>query len=151
MRDVRDLLHAVSITEEHHDKLEGSCQWIEDREDYRTWIRTESQDDLTRTYRPSFFWVQAHPGAGKTVLSAHVAAQLSHSRLPHSSHFFHFGKKSAQTLAGMLRSVALQMAQNNAAMREKLANVYVSGSSFDRDDARAVWQKVFVGGIFQVH
>ena len=151
MRDVQDLLRATAVFEEHHDKLEGSCQWIEDREDFRAWIGEECRSGLTRVHRPSFFWVQAHPGAGKTVLSAHVAAQLSHFRLPHASHFFHFGKKSAQSLTGMLLSIALQMAQNNSAIRKKLAEVLALGASFDRDDARAVWQKVFVGGIFQVH
>jgi hypothetical protein len=133
MQDVRDLLRAIYITEEHHDQVEGSCQWIEDREDYRTWIGAESKGEIMRIYRPSIFWVQAHPGAGKTVLSSHVVAQLSHFQLPHASHFFHFGKKSAQTLASMLQSIALQMAHNNAAIREKLASVYA------------------VGGIFQVH
>jgi hypothetical protein len=151
MQDVRDLLRAIYITEEHHDQVEGSCQWIEDREDYRTWMGAGSKGKIMRIYRPSIFWVQAHPGAGKTVLLTHVAAQLSHFQLPQASHFFHFGKKSAQTLASMLRSIALQMAHNNAAIREKLASVYAVGSLFDRDHARAVWQKVFVGGIFQVH
>jgi hypothetical protein len=150
MRDVQDLLRATAVFEEHHDKLEGSCQWIEDREDFRAWIGQECSNGLTRLHRPSFFWVQAHPGAGKTVLSAHVAAQLSHFRLPHASYFFHFGKKSAQSLAGMLQSVALQMAQNNSLIRERLAQVHAIGASFDRDDAHAVWQKVFVGGVFQV-
>jgi hypothetical protein len=151
MRDIQDLLRATTVFEEHHDKLEGSCRWIEDREDFRVWIGEQCSNGLTRVYRPSFFWVHAHPGAGKTVLSAHVAAQLSHFRLPHASYFFHFGKKSAQSLAGMLQSVALQMAQNNSAIRTRLAEVHALGASFDRDDARAVWQKVFVGGIFQVY
>jgi hypothetical protein len=43
------------------------------------------------------------------------------------------------------------MAHNNTAIRKRLVDVHALGASFDRDDARAVWQKVFVGGIFQVH
>jgi hypothetical protein len=150
MRDVHELLRVLYVPEEHHDKLEGSCEWIEDREDYRAWIGAESRDQLRQTYRPLIFWVQAHPGAGKTVLATHVISQLSHFRLSHASYFFHFGKKSAQSLAGLLQSLALQMASVDPSIREKLVEIHATGSSFDLDDARTVWQKIFVGGIFQV-
>jgi hypothetical protein len=150
MRDVQDLLRVLYVPEEHHDKLEGSCEWIEDREDFQAWIGAESGNEPRQTYRPSIFWVQAHPGAGKTVLAAHIVSQLSHFRLPHASYFFHFGKKSAQSLAGLLQSLALQMAIANPSIREKLVEIHTTGSSFDLDDARTVWQKIFIGGIFQV-
>jgi hypothetical protein len=150
MRDVEDLLHVQYVPEEHHDKLEGSCQWIEEREDFRTWIGAEHRDKTAGAHRPSIFWVQAQPGAGKTVLATHVISQLAHFRLPHASHLFHFGKKSAQSLAGLLQSLALQMASANEKIRAKLADIHANTSSFDQDDARAIWHKIFLGGIFQV-
>jgi hypothetical protein len=150
MRDIQELLRVLYVPEEHHDKLQGSCQWIEDREDFQTWIRADSRDNSARAFRPSIFWVQASPGAGKTILAAHVVSQLRHFRLAHASYFFHFGKKSAHSLAGLLRSLALQMASANRAIREKLVELHTIRASFDQDDARAVWTKIFIGGIFQV-
>lgn len=151
MQDVRDLLGISHVPEEHHDKLEGSCEWIEEREDFRTWIGSNTNIRPGKSYRPSLYWVQAHPGAGKTVLAAHVVSQLSHFRLPHASYFFHFGKKSAQSLAGLLQSLALQMAIIDPVVRGKLSELYTTGSSVDYDDARALWQNIFVGGIFKVN
>jgi hypothetical protein len=150
MRDIQELLGILYVSEEHHDKLEGSCQWIEQREDFQTWIRAESRDTSARTFRPSIFWVQASPGAGKTVLAAHVVSKLRHFRLAHASYFFHFGERSAHSLAGLLQSLALQMASINAEIREKLVELYTIGALYDRDDARAIWTKIFIGGIFQV-
>ncbi|KAF2133160.1 hypothetical protein P153DRAFT_331614 [Dothidotthia symphoricarpi CBS 119687] len=150
MGEIQDLLRVTYISEEHHDKLEGSCQWIEDRDDFRTWIGMESRDVSSRLYRPSIFWVQANPGAGKTVLAAHVISQLEHSRLAYASYFFHLGEKSAQSLAGLLKSLAFQMANTNATIRTKLAQIHAIGASFDQDDARAIWTRIFMGGLFQV-
>jgi len=150
MRDVEDLLRVQYVPEEHHDKLEGSCRWIEDRKDFQTWIGAEQVDKTARTYRPSIFWVQAQAGAGKTVLAAHVISQLAHFRLSHASHFFHFGKKSTQSLASLLQSLALQMAHDNEEIRGKLAEIHATASSFDQDGAHAIWHKIFLGGIFQV-
>lgn len=150
MRDIQDLLQVRYVPEEHHDKLEGSCQWIEDREDFRTWIGGKSSDRSGQVQRPSILWVQAHPGAGKTVLAAHVIAQLTHFRSPHASYFFHFGKKSAQSLAGLLQSLALQMANTNAAIRQRLTEIHAAGTLFDHDDGRAIWHNIFLGGVFQV-
>jgi hypothetical protein len=151
MRDVEELLGVQYVPEEHHDKLDGSCEWIESREDFQNWIAPAYKDDpCSPIYRPSIFWVQAQPGAGKTVLATHVISHLAHFRLPHALHFFHFGKKSTQSLAGLVRSLALQMANQNAAIRGKLVEIYANASSFDQDDARAIWHKAFIGGIFQV-
>ncbi|KAH8714072.1 hypothetical protein GQ44DRAFT_660589 [Phaeosphaeriaceae sp. PMI808] len=150
MRAVQELLQINYTSEEHYERLEGSCQWIEGRDDFCTWITADFQANSVRAYRPSIFWVQAHPGAGKTVLATHVVSQLSHFRSPHASYFFHFGKKSAQSLAGLLRSLALQMASINVDIRERLAKIHDAETLFDPDDGRAVWQKIFIGGIFQV-
>jgi hypothetical protein len=81
MRDVRDLLRMLYVPEEHHDELEGSCRWIEDREELCAWMGADKGEQLRQTYRQPIFWVQTHPGAGKTVLVAHVVSQLPHFRL----------------------------------------------------------------------
>lgn len=150
MRDVQDLLRVQHVPDEHHDKLEGSCQWIEERDDFQTWVKAEHRDETARIHCPSIFWVQAQPGAGKTVLATHVISQLEHFRLPHASHFFHLGKKSTHSLAGLLQSLALQMAKANEEIRGKLAEIHATTPSFDQDSAHAIWHKIYLGGIFQV-
>lgn len=150
MSGVEELLNIPFLEEENYEKLEGSCQWIEDREDFQTWSGADDTDNTTKECRPSVFWVQAKPGAGKTVLAAHVVSRLRHLQRSYAPYFFHFGIKSAQSLSAMLRALALRMASNETAIRAKLVQLHARGCSFDQDDARAVWIKIFVGGIFQV-
>ena len=46
--------------------------------------------------------------------------------------------------------MAKQMASNNASVREKLAQLYEDGTSLPNDNAHTIWNRVFVGGVFQV-
>ncbi|KAF1851892.1 NACHT and WD domain protein [Cucurbitaria berberidis CBS 394.84] len=150
LRTIREFLGISNLSEEHHEKLEGSCQWVEERQDFQSWINPTSKKEMSGAYVPSIFWVQAPPGAGKSVLATHIIAQLTESRLAHASYFFHFGKKAAQSLTDFLKAMAFQMAVGSAPIREKLAHIFQSGTSFDQDNSRAVWTKIFVGGIFTV-
>jgi hypothetical protein len=138
--------------DEHHDKLDGSCQWIEEREDFQNWRDAFSKVDTNDTnhHVPSIYWVTANPGAGKTVLAAHIISQLEEFGLEHAFHHFHVGKKASQSLAGFMRSMAFQMAVTNAAVRDVLAKLFTDCSTLDEDDAHAVWSRVFRSGILQV-
>ncbi|KAB5572683.1 NACHT and WD domain protein [Coniochaeta sp. 2T2.1] len=133
-------------TDEHQEKLEGSCQWIEQRPDFQQWITPPTE--LKQS--PSIYWVTANPGAGKTVLAAHIVSQFQEYRLPHASFFFQFGKKTTQSLAAALRSIAYDMAKSNTAVRDLLFKLQEDGMTMDHDDARAIWAKVFRAGIFQI-
>jgi hypothetical protein len=136
--------------EAHHDKLEGSCQWIEDREDFKQWRDSANELDTIKRFKPSIYWATANPGAGKTVLVTHVASQLAEFGLQRATYHFQSGKKESQTLAGLLRSVAFQIAVSNSPVRDMLARVSEDPTSFDLDDARAIWSKVFRSGILRV-
>lgn len=46
--------------------------------------------------------------------------------------------------------MAKQMASNNASVREKLAQLCEDGTSLRNDNAHTIWNRVFVGGVFQV-
>lgn len=152
LMSIQSFLGTYSLPDENFESILGSCQWIDEREDFRDWRDAPEGVDSGEdpSHSPSLYWVTAGPGAGKTVLAAHVVAQLKEFRLPVSYYYFHVGKKSSQSLAGFLRSIALQMATSNAAVRDAIAKLPNDGSTLDLDDARAVWLKVFRGAILQV-
>lgn len=153
LRTIQTFLGTSSLPDEHQEKLEGSCEWIDGREDFREWM--DAIDDLDfpnrdENYSPSIYWVNASPGAGKIVLAKHVVSQLEEFRLQHASYHFHVGKKDPQALASFLRSIAYQIATSNAAVRDTVAKLCNDGSTFDQDDSRTIWSKVFRAGILQV-
>lgn len=152
LMSIQGSLGTYSLPDEAFESIPGSCQWIDEREDFRDWRDAPEGFDSGKdpSHSPSLYWVTAGPGAGKTVLAAHVVAQLKEFRLPVSYYYFHVGKKSSQSLAGFLRSMALQMATSNAAVRDTIASLPNDGSTLDLDDARAVWIKIFRGAILQV-
>lgn len=141
--------------DEHYQKVDGSCQWIDEREDYQDW-RDGANDLLAQqapdvqNMNPSIIWVHANPGTGKTVLAAHVISELHEFQVECAYYYFHIGNKAARTLADFLRSIAYQMALSNATIREKLVKMCQEGSTFDLDDDRTIWIKVFRKCILQV-
>lgn len=141
--------------DEHYPKVDGSCEWIDSREDFQDW--RDPADDLLATGEvnsedrmPSLYWIHANPGTGKTFLAAHVAAELREFKLNCSYHFFHVGNIASQSLGYFLRSMAYQMSVSNSLIREKLVAMVEEGMSFDPDDYRTIWTKVFKRSIFQV-
>ncbi|KAH9906756.1 hypothetical protein F4778DRAFT_594863 [Xylariomycetidae sp. FL2044] len=138
---------------EHYSRAKGSCQWIDDREDFQDWRDTTGefmQDDNARvTKNVSVFWVHANPGTGKTFLAAHVVNELLQFQLECAYYYFHVGDKVAHSLGDFLRSMAYQMAISNASIRRKLFISSQESIAFDKDDAGTIWSKLFKKGIFQ--
>ncbi|MCJ1351615.1 MAG: hypothetical protein MMC33_001599 [Icmadophila ericetorum] len=131
-------------------KVAGSCQWLEARDDFQSW-RDVFEDTLGEKHDnvPQLYWLSAKPGAGKTVLAGHVVAHLQNFHLDCSYYFFHHGNKSGQSLSGLLRSLAYQMARSNTSIRELLHQIKDDGVAIDKDDERSIWRKLFLGGILQ--
>jgi hypothetical protein len=152
---LKSLLAISDRPDEQHQKVDGSCQWIDDRADFQGW-RDGINDVLpmkeTKPARnnTSIFWVHANPGTGKTTLAAHVTAELQESQVECASYYFHVGDKASRSLGDFLRTIAYQMAMSNAGIREKLAQLCQEGLAFDLDDDRTIWNKIFKRGIFQV-
>lgn len=132
-------------------KVTGSCQWLEEREDFQTW-RDVFDDTLGEKHDhiPQFYWLSARPGAGKTVLAGHIVAHLQDIPLDCAYYFFHHGNKRGQSLSGLLRSLAYQMACSNTEIRELLHQLKDDGVILDKDDERSIWRKVFLSRILQV-
>jgi Cdc6-like AAA superfamily ATPase len=152
LRALRSYLGVSDRPDEYHQKVDGSCQWIDARDDFQDW-RDCAEDFLAKEgtelggKNMSIYWVHANPGTGKTVLASHVISQLQEFQLECAYYYFHVGNKASQSLGDLLRSISYQMAMSNAAIREKLFKLRQEGSTFDMDDSRTIWMKIFKKGI----
>lgn len=148
---IRSHLSLPPLVEEHYPAMEGSCEWIEDLPDFRTWRDPKSSFESDEKFNPYIYWVHANPGAGKTMLAAYVHSQLRDLKLQHAAYYFHFGKKATQSLAVSLRAIAYDMARSNDVVRERLGRFCNGSSILDQDDVRAIWSEVLKAAIFQVY
>jgi hypothetical protein len=128
--------------EGHHVQMEGSCRWIEHRDDFQQWLAGGGTN-------PSFYVMTAQPGAGKTVLATHVISQLKALNMSCAFHYLQSGNDHGQSLAGLLRSIAYQMAATTTAFRDVLLRLHNDGSTFAMDDARTIWVNIFKEGLFR--
>lgn len=140
---LRSCLGIHGRQEDHRPQMEGSCRWIEHRDDFQQWLAGGDAN-------PSFYVMTAQPGAGKTVLASHVISQLKALNMSYAFHFLQLGNNDSQSLAGLLRCIAYQMASTTAAFRDVLLKLHDDGWSFAADDARAIWVHVFKAGLFRV-
>ena len=154
MTALRSFLGMNDHQGEHYPRVEGSCQWIDSRDDFQDWKDPAGQlvhDKLLVSGKNlSLYWVCANPGTGKTFLASHVADELRQFQLECASYFFHVGNKSSRSISNFLRSMAYQMAMSNAFIRDKLVELCKEDATFDKDDAATIWTKLFRKGIFQV-
>ena len=154
LRKLQAFLGVSNVPHEYHERLEGSCEWLNEREDFIEWSQTQDANDVdptttNNTYKPSVYWVNANPGAGKTILASHVISQLEKSRLQCAFYYFKTGTKASK-LPYFLRSIAYQMAASNSIICGELMKLYDEGTTFDIDDARAIWSKIFRASILKV-
>lgn len=154
IRMLKSWLSVSERSEEEHHKVEGSCQWIDDREEFQEWRYSAanfqtSEEKLTLGKRPSIVWVHANPGTGKSVLAQHVVSGLRQLKFECSCYYFHVGNKTSRSLSDFLRSIAFQMAMTNAAARRTLIQLCQEGATFNFDDDRTMWTRLFSKGIFQ--
>ncbi len=143
--------HEDDFANQHDIKATGTCQWLEEREDFQAW-RDVFEDSLgeKRNHVPQFYWLSARPGVGKSVLAGHIVAHLQTFHLDCAYYFFHHGHKSGEVLSGLFSSLAYQMALSNAKFREKLTQLKDDGVEVDKDDELSIWRKLFLNGILQV-
>ena len=150
LQTLKSYLEISSPPDDSWEKAEGSCTWIHNREDFNTWKDAPNNIDDPANPAPTLHWIHAGPGSGKTVLASHVVSHLKDRRFECAYYHFRFRNKNAQTLGGFLRSLAFQMARSNAAVRERLILSYRDGLTFDHDDTRTIWARMFKRVIFQV-
>ncbi|VUC28138.1 unnamed protein product [Clonostachys rosea] len=155
MKALASYLGVSGCPNERYPKVEGSCEWLDARDDFQAWMECSiplsgsGPDSPAKVEDLAVFWVHANPGTGKTVLASHVFSQLERLELQCACFYFHAGNKISGSLGAFLRSVSYQMAFNNSEIREKLFRLYQDDLTFDMDDSWAIWANVFKKGIFQ--
>ena len=89
------------------DRLEGTCDWILDREEFQAWIAPEHFSDAVK-----ILWIQGPPGSGKTFLTTRI---IDHLQFRHPVvHFFCFynDTRKRQPLE-IIRSWILQLVNSS--------------------------------------
>ncbi|KAF4634517.1 hypothetical protein G7Y89_g3587 [Cudoniella acicularis] len=123
-------------------QIEGSCQWLTTSDTFCEW-----RDGFAPG--KEVFWFNGQPGSGKSFIAAHVVNSLQDLNMDCSYSFIRHGDKSSSTLESCLRSLAFQIALMNFNVREEILAMQQNDVHFDRDEPRALWRKLFVGGIFR--
>jgi WD40 repeat protein len=67
----------------------------------------------------------------------------------YSCFFFSAGSKTHSSITGCLLSLALQMAEDNAFIRDLLLEMDDTECSFNPESFQSIWRTLFVGGVFQ--
>ncbi|KAF8858537.1 hypothetical protein BDZ45DRAFT_714474 [Acephala macrosclerotiorum] len=125
--------------------MEGSCQWILRRKTYSDWKDTMSGNS-------KILWLTGLPAAGKSILSSFVIDSLQKDSSIENCcyHFFKSEHQTKRTIGQMLRSVAYQVAISSQLFREKLLELYDSGTlPFGRQKVNTIWEAIFDGILFR--
>ncbi|KAI1280973.1 hypothetical protein F5Y07DRAFT_396009 [Xylaria sp. FL0933] len=145
---IRSLLGLADIT--HEDDLAslqelrhpGSCAWFTQQPHIMAWRHAEART-------PALLWVAGRPAMGKSVLCSHVIDQLKVQNLLCSYFFFRHGKSGRSTLVDCLRGLAYQMAVQDKVILQRLLQAENDIETWDRNDERVVWRKLFLPIIFK--
>ncbi|KAK3370531.1 hypothetical protein B0H63DRAFT_317889 [Podospora didyma] len=139
----------LSLTK--YQELEGTCQWIQTRDFYDTWLQP-SPDAMLRV-----IWLTGLPGIGKSTLTQALVNNLkvdddSEEIQPGCQyHFFTFSDMTKQTVAYALRCIAFQLALEHDGFCRQLCEVYKkTKETFEEQEAEVVWTRIFVGIIFKM-
>jgi len=172
MRLLSEYLGVVDSEEEEMSTLlevPGSCEWLRRKASFIRWrdtveTGTIAEPDLAYRFRglsttaanrsnfsetPRIFWLSGPPGSGKSHLSAYVIRHLE-GRGVCSYYFLKHTDRSRQSLGGLLRSLAFQMASRDVALRRALLSMQQEDSlTAEVNDIRVIWKQLFVQRIFR--
>ena len=140
----------LAVSESYKDDLRffrkrwtpGTCNWIFANPSFQEWVDKKDEG-------PAVLWLHALPASGKSILSSFVINHL----LEESCciyYFFRFGDQSKRSLSTCLRTIALQIAERVPNFRRALGNTRFSTKTLEKTDARTIWEKIFVGVLFQM-
>lgn len=122
--------------------MTGTCDWIRYATYFKDWVKHGSNSKI--------LWLHGPPASGKSVLSTFVIHHLKSLDISCSYFFFRFGDQTKRSPNAMLRSLAYQLAHQLPSFKVKLRNLHDQGLHFEKADARTIWRKVFVGGLFKL-
>ena len=94
-------------------------------------------------------WLKGKPASGKSVLVGYIVDELEKQKRNYSYYLFKHGEASKSRLSTCLRSIALQMAQKNAQVRDMLCDMRAKDTRVELSDDRTIWRKLFLSGVFR--
>lgn len=95
-------------------------------------------------------WLHGPPASGKSVLSSFIIDYLSSLDISCSFFFFRFGDQTKRSPNALLRSLAYQLAAQLPGLNRKLQDLHDDGLRLEKKDARTIWNKVYVEGLFKM-
>lgn len=117
----------------HSIRKPGTCEDLVRLPEFESWLRSD---------RPHILWAHAPPGSGKSVQCSFVIDFLKeHYECVYW--FFRYGYADKQPLANMFRSVAYQIASQDANFCHSLVEQAKSGIQVIKTDAASVWRTLF--------
>ncbi|MCJ1385500.1 hypothetical protein MMC17_008623 [Xylographa soralifera] len=149
---IKDLEKYLGVSETLEDDLitvedtrkSGTCEWFSSKQSYLKW------KDFSLDV-PGVLWVNGNPATGKSILAGYTIDQLRNINASCSYFLFKYGDKSKSRLSACPRSLAFQMACTKVEVREILLEMQKDDITFDNDNERTIWRKLFLSGIFQTN
>jgi hypothetical protein len=120
-------------------RLNGSCSWLTNKASFQEWWSSSA---------PRYFWLKGAPASGKSMLASYIIKYLEGS--PVCYYFFKKGDKTDNNLSSFLRSMAMQMAQKNPAIRSAIYHLSQQGPPIDVRNQKTIWNTVFTSCVFNI-
>lgn len=124
--------------------MPGTCNWVLREPEIQLWLE-DTPDTGTRVV-----WLNAPPGTGKSMLSAHVISCLGDMGKVCQFFFFRFGDQTKRSLSALLRSIAYQVARDIPVFRNILIELSAEGLTLEKADPMTIWHKIFESILFKI-
>jgi len=123
-------------------RLPETCDWILEMDRFEEWRSASTAKT---------FWLRGRPGAGKSVLSAHITSHLQELGHDCCYYFFVRGDKTKATINAFLRSMAWQMAMQHPAILDIVLETAANtqAMAINKVDHVAVWRRLYLSGILK--
>ncbi|KAK3365588.1 hypothetical protein B0T24DRAFT_669813 [Lasiosphaeria ovina] len=152
---VEDLDVYLDCEESHDETLEttleqtvpGTCKWIKTREDFIPWMHDCNTSAIQYAW---LYWLHSPPGTGKSVMAANIIKMLQDQDQDVAYFFFVDGNKYHRNVAGLLRSLAFQMAQSQPLVFDAIFEMQKAGVQWSEADERLIWRKLFANCILKL-
>ncbi|KAE8443477.1 hypothetical protein EG329_001874 [Mollisiaceae sp. DMI_Dod_QoI] len=115
--------------------------WIFLKKEYLLWRECETS---------SLLWLHARPGAGKSVLAAHLIENLEVSGLPFGYFFFKYNNESLSSPKNLLRSICFQLCSKHTTIYDRMVTLMESGFDVQKGLVGTLWQQLFKDRILKL-
>ncbi|KAL6804717.1 hypothetical protein GGI42DRAFT_367697 [Trichoderma sp. SZMC 28013] len=120
-----------------------SCTWVVENSDFRDWTTLHPESS-------PIYWLVAGIGTGKSVICSRIVDYLQSESMRCSYFFIKRGKGGMHDLSNLLMSMALQMALQDAQVRQAIIRLQEKGVSWEEQTDKVIWRKLFQETIFNI-